>query len=97
MFYCPNGHGQHYTISEIDKLKKQLAETDASLGYYRGRVENLNSEKDHYKRVAAANKGQVTKMKNRAANGVCQCCNRTFQNLQRHMATKHPDFATEGK
>jgi hypothetical protein len=26
------------------------------------------------------------------ANGVCPCCNRTFQNLARHMAGKHPDY-----
>jgi hypothetical protein len=24
---------------------------------------------------------------------VCPCCNRTFSNLQRHMAHKHPQFA----
>ena len=23
--------------------------------------------------------------------GVCPCCNRSFPNLQRHMAAKHPD------
>jgi DNA repair exonuclease SbcCD ATPase subunit len=40
-----------------------------------------------------AQKGVTTRIKNRASNGVCPCCNRTFQNLARHMHTKHPDFA----
>lgn len=24
----------------------------------------------------------------------CPCCNRTFQNLQRHMTSKHPDYVS---
>ncbi len=35
----------------------------------------------------------MTKVKKRAANGVCPCCNRTFSDLARHMKAKHPDFA----
>jgi hypothetical protein len=27
---------------------------------------------------------------------VCPCCNRSFQNLRRHMATKHPEFNAPG-
>lgn len=42
-----------------------------------------------------AARGQVTRLKNRAAAGVCPCCNRTFHQLVRHMAAKHPDFAAE--
>lgn len=40
-------------------------------------------------------KGVVTKLKKRAANGVCPCCNRTFVDLARHMAGKHPTFLAE--
>lgn len=39
-------------------------------------------------------KGVATRLKNRAAHGVCPCCNRTFQQLARHMSAKHPDFKT---
>lgn len=28
-------------------------------------------------------------------HGVCPCCNRTFSDLQRHMASKHKGFAAE--
>ncbi len=38
-------------------------------------------------------KGVVTKTKRRIGKGVCPCCNRTFQDLQRHMAGKHPEYA----
>lgn len=34
-------------------------------------------------------------MKNRVANGVCPCCNRHFENLERHMKGQHPDFQPE--
>jgi hypothetical protein len=46
-------------------------------------------------RSAAAAKGNVTKLRKRAAAGVCPCCNRTFLALQKHMAHKHPDFRAE--
>ncbi|WP_165394478.1 helix-turn-helix domain-containing protein [Pseudoxanthomonas winnipegensis] len=31
-------------------------------------------------------------MRQRVMNGVCPCCNRTFENLRRHMHDKHPEF-----
>lgn len=40
-----------------------------------------------------ATKGVVTKLKKRTACGVCPCCKRQFQNLRRHMKTKHPKYA----
>lgn len=43
----------------------------------------------------AAARGQVTRLKRRAANGVCPCCTRTFADLKRHMANQHPDFTLE--
>ena len=29
------------------------------------------------------------------ANGVCPCCNRSFENLRNHMHTQHPDYGQE--
>ena len=37
-------------------------------------------------------KGHATRISKRVKNGVCICCNRTFADLARHMATKHPTF-----
>ncbi len=42
-----------------------------------------------------AQKGLATKLRRRAAAGVCPCCKRTFENLARHMGTKHPDYGSE--
>ena len=35
---------------------------------------------------------QYRRIRDRVKNGVCPCCERTFQNLARHMATEHPEF-----
>lgn len=89
-FYCPQGHPQHYTgPSEADKLRgevekqrqeverqRQMREAEAAR---RLRVEQERDE------VARAH----NRMRTRVMNGVCPCCNRTFQNLMQHMKTEH--------
>lgn len=97
-WFCPNGHEQHFTHGpgeaellrkERDTLKQQAARLEESIRRQRERAEAAE-------RSASAQRGVVTRLKNRAAAGVCPCCNRTFVNLQRHMAGKHPGFtATE--
>lgn len=92
-FYCPNGHSQHYTVSNVQKLEKELAmerkrkewaEQDAKASAARAkRAENSRR----------ALKGVITKTKKRISAGTCPCCNRTFQQLARHMANQHPDYA----
>ncbi|CAD7023307.1 hypothetical protein REJC140_00162 [Pseudorhizobium endolithicum] len=94
-FYCPNGDAQHFTESELDRvrrerdrLKQQIAERDDSIARARQRA-------DAAERSASARKGVITRLKRRAAAGVCPCCNRTFENLLRHMSSQHPTFAAE--
>lgn len=96
-FYCPAGHPQHYVTgkSQEEKLRQErdrLKQREAML------IDEARQERERRKeaeRSAAAYKGQTTRLKNRAKAGVCPCCNRTFENLKRHMDTKHPDFSTE--
>jgi hypothetical protein len=92
-FFCPAGHGQYFPRGKTD-LQKAREEADA----LRRRAERaeqqyaeLNDAARASLRSAAAYKGAATRKKNRAKAGVCPCCNRTFQDLQRHMATKHTD------
>lgn len=99
-FYCPNGHSNVYSKSETDKLKDELEETKRRLAREQSlrdqdqaRAHTARREADHQARRAAAARGQVTKIKNRVGAGVCPCCNRQFQNLARHMAGQHPDWA----
>lgn len=96
-FYCGYGHSQHYVIGENEKTKlrrerdrlaQRVAERDDEIK----RQRELREEAE--RRVSAA-RGQVTKIRNRVKNGVCLCCNRSFSDLHRHMASKHPDFGGE--
>jgi hypothetical protein len=84
-FYCPNGHGQHYTEPEVQKLKQRVRSLENA---NRWTEQRLESER----RSHSATKGQLTKTRKRVAHGVCPCCNRTFQQLSRHMQNKHPEY-----
>lgn len=86
-FTCPNGCGRRF-----------VGETDAEK--HRKRAECLAQQlasREEDLRVASASltatKGQLTKARKREVNGVCPCCNRTFADVQRHMANKHPGEA----
>lgn len=73
---------------ERDRLAQRIAERDDEVKRQRERAEAAE-------RRSAAARGQVTKIKNRVGNGVCPCCNRTFDNLARHMHSQHPTFTAE--
>lgn len=91
-FYCPNGHAQHYTETEVQKLKKQNQNLKARVGWAEDDATRARTEASEVRREKAAIKGQLTKTRNRIANGVCPCCHRTFKQLARHIENKHPDF-----
>lgn len=83
-FYCPNGHGQHYTKSEVQRLQEKLAEQARAATHMAERAKDAEAAEQKAQR-------EIKRMKKRAAAGVCPCCNRTFQQLARHMKMKHPD------
>jgi hypothetical protein len=95
--HCPNGHQQGWSADrsqegkerkELDRLRQQQAMWDEER-------RQLQATAETERRRTAAARGQVTKLKKRAAAGVCPCCNRTFQDLSRHMAGQHPEFMTQ--
>lgn len=97
-FFCPYGHSQHYPKSprenetdalrrERDRLAQRVAEKDDEITRQRERAEATE------RRLYAA-RGQVTKIKNRVSHGVCPCCTRSFDNLHRHMKSKHPEYSS---
>ena len=97
-FYCPSGHGQSYTgKTEAQRLKDQLAQQKRKTEYMEAQRDKARGEKRTVKRQLSAQKGIVTKMKKRSVHGVCPCCSRTFKQLQRHIANKHPEFVKENK
>lgn len=81
-FYCVNGHSLSYHETEAMRLRKMLdaANKDNTAMAQQVRDAQLAEQRavDEAKRI-----------KRRVKAGVCPCCNRTFQNLARHMATKH--------
>jgi len=96
-FYCPYGHSQVFSArpseadllrQERDRLKQDAARLQESIDYQR-------RQREHAERRASAARGQVTKLKKRAAAGVCPCCNRSFVDLHRHMSAKHKGFIAE--
>lgn len=92
-FFCPNGHSLAYSQSEVSRLKKELErERQAKETERRWREGAQQAERRQFKR-ASAFKAVATKMKRRLSNGVCPCCNRTFQNLMGHMKTQHPKYS----
>jgi hypothetical protein len=85
-FWCPScGSKLHYGETENAALKRQVKFWEDS--YHAERVERAAADQER-RRL----KGQMTKLKKRVSNGVCPCCNRSFANLRRHMATKHPGY-----
>ena len=80
-WYCPNGHSQHFPgATEKELALRQLARE-------RAEHDQTKADRDSVKR-------RLKYLRSRVKNGVCPCCKRTFQNLQRHMQTKHPAFST---
>lgn len=91
-FVCPSceaGQAFH-SDTEAERLRRELEEAEL-------RAKRNYSYYEQEQRRVSAMKGQVTKLKKRAAHGVCACCNRTFANVATHMAQKHPDFVQDAQ
>lgn len=89
--YCPLGHTFHYTQTYEERYERERelrAEAERQAAAARDLLKA--EERSH-----SATRGQLTRTRKRASAGVCPCCNRTFQQLARHMKTKHPDFAAQ--
>jgi hypothetical protein len=91
---CPFGHTWWYVgETEKKKLKRQLeAERD--------RRAATEARLDQTKASLRAQKGATTRAKkqaSKAAHGVCPVpgCKRHFANVERHVHSKHPDWAAE--
>lgn len=94
-FFCPNGHSLSFSKSEVQRLREQLERKEQQLA--QERTARDEAERRLVGQRAATTRAQNAKkrMAERVAAGVCPCCNRTFQNLARHMAGQHPDFVAD--
>jgi hypothetical protein len=100
-FHCPFGHSQYFALgkSDADKLREQLDEerrqrqrAEQRSAQWADEAREADERAKHERRRANGYKGHATRITKRAKAGVCPCCNRTFQQLARHMQTQHPQF-----
>lgn len=87
-FYCPRGHHLGLGESYVTKLERELESE-------RKRKEWAQQDAKTARRAEAIARGKLRAQSERVSKGVCPCCKRSFQNLRRHMAAKHPAFGGE--
>lgn len=95
-FYCPNGHRQHFSgKSEVEEMQVKLDREQRWRREAEQREQEARAREHCAARRAAAARGQVTKIKNRIAKGVCPVpgCKRSgFTNVMNHIHTCHPNY-----
>lgn len=84
-FSCPLGHSRGWNKGN-KVVRREHADLERKLS------EQMRIATKQAERAAKAEQ-EIKKMKKRASAGVCPCCNRTFQQLARHMKLKHPEHA----
>jgi hypothetical protein len=96
-YSCAYGHQQFLCVGESDetKLRRERDRLTQRLAEKDDEIRRQHERTEAAERRGAAARGQVTKIKNRVGHGVCPCCNRTFENLARHMGAQHPTFTAE--
>jgi hypothetical protein len=93
-FYCPNGHGQHFTgktdderrIAALERQLKQAQENAASAWRQREWAEKQTKSANIKTGIAQAS---LRRLRHRVACGVCPECHRTFKQLAAHIKSKH--------
>lgn len=93
--YCRCGWG-FADGGENARLKREIESERKRTEWARQAAENERQRREAAEHRERAQKAAKTRLKNRIAHGVCPCCQRTFENVARHMATKHPGFTAAG-
>ncbi len=92
-FYCPHGHCLTFGDSEKKRMARELAQALHGREQAQAAARDAETKARIAEAETAAVRKQQIQLQKRVKNGCCPCCNRNFQNLQRHIATKHPEFA----
>lgn len=94
--YCECGWGYAHN-SENERLKRDLQLKEAELTRQLQRLDQTKAALRETESRRRAEKGAKTKLKKRAASGICPCCNRYFVEVHKHMLSQHPEFVDEAK
>lgn len=81
--YCPLGHSYVRTGSKTATEKLAAAQA---------RERHLEDQLRAAEADAEAGRVRLVRERERVANGVCPCCNRSFVALRRHIASQHPGY-----
>lgn len=108
-FFCLWGHSNFFPEGESeatklrrerDRLKQDAARLQDEIRLARAaqdeavkQATEARKDRAEAERRAGAAHAETARLKTRAAAGVCPCCNRSFENLRRHMADQHPEQA----
>ena len=84
---CPNGHRQGW-----DKAGSENAQLLRRAQRAEQEEARLAEEVRLAEQREARAKAETKRVAKRANAGICQCCNRSFANVERHMRLKHPNI-----
>lgn len=89
--YCKEERG--FGEGRIQKLEKELRASQSREQLERDQRHAAERSAEGERIARLESESKRAKMEKRIKNGVCPCCKRSFCNLQKHIATKHPEFA----
>lgn len=92
---CPVGHTWWYVgETDVERAQRLLNEQCDETARVRARLDQTKQEVVVQKRRASRFKNDRDRERELAHAGVCPVkgCRRHFANLERHMASKHPDY-----
>lgn len=93
-FFCPNGHQMAYQgPSDIERAQAATKRAQQLLEMERGEKDRARLALASAEALLKSEKAATKRLKNRISKGVCPCCNRSFENLRRHMDSKHPTYS----
>lgn len=100
LFWCPNGHSQHYTEQtekekQIAALERDLRTANSSRQFWNEQAAEAQRDVERKSRSINGYKGVIAKTKKRIAAGTCPCCSAKFKNLEQHMKARHPNWNPE--
>lgn len=79
---CPAGHSRRWTGKTTEQ---KLADAQTREIALKDQLHAAEAE-------AEQRRAQLLRDRHRFANGVCPCCKRSFDNVRRHMQSKHPEY-----
>lgn len=91
-FFCPVGHQQYFTETEISSLRKQLQSALSSKHFYQERADHYRESMIKEERRTRGLKSALTLTKKRIAKGKCPCCDKNFDDLRKHIEEKHKTY-----